>query len=178
MQTPLLPALALALGAALAAADAGAAGPRRWQIAPAGPCAEAEARRPCPGGPCTSRTPARSRFDPTHVAAAPGRGGGGAPLPAADSFPGPGSCADPSTPCGATRPTRLAERPPATPPPTAPGPAAPPADPVPLPPAAGPALPPVAAAPPPAAPPPAPPAPIPPTVIESPGGPGALPGLP
>jgi hypothetical protein len=159
----LLPTLGLSLGLALAS-GAGAAGPQRWQVAPAGPCAEAETRNPCPGGACTSSTPARSRFDPTDVAANGGAGRGGAAPPEADSFPGPGSCADPSTPCGATEPTRLAESPSAgpVPPPGAPSPAGPP----------------VVVPPPPASLPPAPPAPTPPSVVEQPGGPGTLPGLP
>jgi len=153
-------ALALALALPIAG-DAGAAGPRRWQVAPAGPCAEATIRQPCAGGVCTSRTPARSRFDAADVAA--DSGGGGAAPPGIDQFPGPGSCADPSTPCGSIDPTRVAENPPPVrPPPAAPSPAGPPA----------------AAPPPPAAAPPAPPAPAPPTVVEPPVGPGTLPGLP
>jgi len=161
MQPSLLLRLALAAGLALAlAGPAGAAGAPRWQVAPAGPCAEAAKRPPCPGGECKSRTPARSRFEPTDVAATPGRGG--ASPPGLVSFTGPGSCADPSTPCGPNGPTHVAASPPPVPPPAAPSPADPPAlDP-----------------PPPSAPPPPPAAPTPPTVIEQPVTPGTLPGLP
>jgi hypothetical protein len=156
---PLAPAglaLALLLGGGT---RAGAEG--RWQVAPAGPCAEAMVREPCTGGACAAgAAPARSRFDPTEVAA--GAGGGGAAPPAADSFAGPGSCADPGTPCGSFEPTRVAERPPVEPPPAAPSPADPP----------------TLTPPPPPASPPAPPAPAPPAVVEPPAGPGTLPGLP
>lgn len=76
-----------------------AAGEGRWQIAPAGPCAEAPTRSPCAGGACVSDAPARSRFDPIDVAAA-GDGAGGPPPPQAEPFRGPGSCADAGTPCG------------------------------------------------------------------------------
>jgi hypothetical protein len=155
-----LPGLGLVLGLALAA-DGEAAGPQRWRVAPAGPCAEASPRNPCPGGACTTRTPARSRFEPTDVAAPPAADGGLLP-PEAKAFSGPGSCADPSTPCGRFEPTRVAERPPAPPPPGAPGPAQPPGSVIPPPPAQ----------------PPAPPAPSPPSVVEPPVGPGTLPGLP
>jgi hypothetical protein len=148
-------AMALALGVA---ADASAAG-RRWQVAPAGACAEAERRDPCRGGACASSAPARSRFDPTDVAAG---GRGGAPPPSAEQFAGPGSCADPSTPCGSSGAVRIAETPPMAPSPAAPSPASPPGGALPSPPA----------------PPAAPPAPTPPTVVESPAGPGTLPGLP
>ncbi len=152
---------ALVFGLSLAAA-AGAAGPRRWQVAPAGPCAESLVRDPCAGGACASSpAPARSRFDPADVAARPG--GGGAAPPEAEFFPGPGSCADPGTPCGRpAEPTQVAGSPPVQPPPAAPSPAGPPA----------------VAPPPPPALPPAPPAPSPPTVVEPPVGPGTLPGLP
>jgi hypothetical protein len=163
-RTPhLVPRLALAAALALALAAEADAEPRRWQVAPAGPCAEAATRLPCPGGACNARSsPARSRFDATDVAA--GAGEGGAAPPELDSFPGPGSCADPSAPCGAIEPTRVAENPtpPVAPPPAAPSPATPPAG----------------APPPPPALPPAPPAPTPPGVVEQPGGPGTLPGLP
>lgn len=79
--------------------EARAAGEGRWQIAPAGPCAEAPTRSPCAGGACVSDAPARSRFDPIDVAAA-GGGAGGPPPPQAEPFRGPGSCADAGTPCG------------------------------------------------------------------------------
>jgi hypothetical protein len=160
---PVLAALMLALSFP---PEAHAAGPRRWQVAPAGPCAESLVRDPCAGGACASSSaPARSRFDPADVAAQPGGGGAAAP-PGADQFPGPGSCADPSTPCGGPiEPTRVAESPPV--PPVQPPPGAP-----------SPASPPTVTPPPPPAPPPAPPAPTPPTVAEPPAGPGTLPGLP
>jgi hypothetical protein len=154
---------AFALSLAIAA-DGRAAGPQRWLVAPAGLCAEAPHREPCAGGACASQAaPARSRFDPTDVAATTRRAG--VAPPGAQAFSGPGSCADPSTPCGgSSEPTRVAGNPPpaATPPPGAPSPAGPPPAALPTPPA----------------PPPAPPAPTPPTVVESPGGPGTLPGLP
>lgn len=157
-----LPGIGLTVAMGLApASGVGAAGPQRWEVAPAGPCAEPAALQPCPGGACVSSTPARSRFDPTDVAATR-PGGGGATPPEADDFPGPGSCADPSTPCGGFEPTRVAETPSTPPPPAAPSPAAPPGS----------------AIPPPAAQPPAPPAPTPPSVVEPPVGPGTLPGLP
>lgn len=126
--SPRLPLLRLTLAAALALALAGearAAGAPRWQVAPAGACAEAKPHQPCAGGVCKSRTPARSRFDPTDVAATPGQGG--AALPGLVPFTGPGSCADPSTPCGPESPTHVAvSPPPIQPPPAAPGPAGPP----------------------------------------------------
>jgi hypothetical protein len=170
---------ALALAAALVPASAGAGEGNRWRIAPAGPCAEATLPAPCPGGRCAGGS-ARSRFDPVDVAAE-GRVTEGAPPEPAD-FSGPGSCADPSTPCGPIEPTRVADREPpvpsATPPPPASGPAAPPTGGIPTPPAPTPATPPVGAPPPPPPPPPAPPAPEPPGVVEPPTGPGTLPGLP
>lgn len=116
----LLPGLLLALGVVVAG-DGLAASPKRWPVAPAGPCAEAMARNPCPAGVCTASTPARSRFDPVDVATeAPG--GWDLPNPAASSFAGPGSCADPGTPCGNFEPTRLVGQPPAVvEPPVSPG---------------------------------------------------------
>lgn len=84
-----------------------------WSIAPPGACAEAPARALCTGGACTRAAAlARDRFDPFDVAAGAGgpgaagssgmgQGGGAGlspPLPSG-IFSGPGSCADPSTPC-------------------------------------------------------------------------------
>ena len=93
-----------------------AAGEGRWRIAPAGPCAEAPTRSPCAGGACVSDAPARSRFDPIDVAAA-GGGVNGTPLPRAEAFQGPGSCADAGTPCGDGAPRIAADDPPVEPPP-------------------------------------------------------------
>jgi hypothetical protein len=74
----------------------------RYGVAPPGPCAEAVRLVPCPGGTCEGAAPARSRFDPVDVAAGLGTDGPGPPDPT--EFAGPGSCVDPSTPCGAVDP--------------------------------------------------------------------------
>jgi hypothetical protein len=167
---------ALLAGLLVASGPSDAAEPR-WRVAPAGPCAEPVALQACPGGRCgTVGTPVRGRFDPVDVAADQTGGGGGVPPPL-EEFSGPGSCADPSTPCGDTDPTEVAGQPPSQPPPPSGGPATPPKG-VPSPSAPSPAPPPVSSPPPPGAGPPAGPAPAPPGVVEPPTGPGGLPGLP
>jgi hypothetical protein len=99
-----------------------------WKVAAPGPCAELKSTAGCPGGRCkAASTPARSRFVAADVAANP-------EMPAQSpeglevlGFEGPGSCADPGTPCGGTSPTEVAgggaggiPLPPAPPPPTPP----------------------------------------------------------
>jgi hypothetical protein len=90
-----IPAVAWLL---LSAPPALAAEGVKWAVAAPGPCAESEARPSCPAGECEN-APARARFSPVDVAAT-GVGPEGIAPPTPLEFPGPGSCADPGTPCG------------------------------------------------------------------------------
>jgi hypothetical protein len=92
---------AIALGVALlfAAPVVQAAG-----VAASGPCATAPDRDPCAGGACTkTSSKTRKRFSPEEVASETALEGREAPLPNADAFTGPGTCADPSAGCGEPR---------------------------------------------------------------------------
>lgn len=156
---------ALAIAVWLAAPAAFAEVP----IAPGGPCAVAPQRDACAEGACTKmRSKARGRFSPGEVAEG-GETNGGEQLPSPPPFDGPGSCADPSNPCGdpaVVTLNRIEQPSPEGPdiPPVAPPPNDPPAPPTP------PASPPVASNPTPPTPPPpttppggTPPPPAPPT---------------
>lgn len=83
-----------------------------WQVAPAGPCARLDAVRPCLGGPCTGGTAVRSRFDAADVSGPAGLepAQGETPPPRPIGFPGPGPCADPSSPCGSHQPLGIPSR--------------------------------------------------------------------
>jgi len=114
-----LTAFLLSSGQAAAASESSPspAGAKTWRIAPAGPCARIDTPHPCSGGQCSSGDAAvRSRFDAADVASiGPGRQRGGAAPPEPIAFPGPGPCADPSTPCGQAAVGRVSSSQPSSP---------------------------------------------------------------